>query len=186
MWTWFYKLASPPYVYGVAAAFVPWFLGLAAITIGYGLIAGLGFAPPDYQQGDAFRIIYVHVPSAYMSLFCYSAMALAGAIGLIWRIKMSYALAAATAPVGASFTAGATGSAFWIVTTAVTGVNSGAALASTGATATSAWIAGAAATSRISGISEISDISGDSRVGSTRPARAGLAPSDLLWKKTSL
>src|SRR6202044_4015831 len=90
---------------GAAASLAPWFLGLAAITIGYGLVDGLAFAPPDYQQGDAFRIIYVHVPSAYMSLFCYSAMAVAGAIGLIWRIKMAYALAAATAPVGASFTA---------------------------------------------------------------------------------
>ena len=104
MWTWFYKLASPPYVYRTAAALTPWFMTVAVIAIVCGMIGGLGFAPPDYQQGDAFRIIYVHVPSAYMSLFCYSAMALAGAIGLIWRIKMSYALAAATAPVGASFT----------------------------------------------------------------------------------
>jgi heme exporter protein C len=105
MWTWFYRLASPPYVYRTAAALTPWFMTVAAIAIGCGLIGGLVLAPPDYQQGDAFRIIYVHVPSAYMSLFCYTAMALAGAIGLIWRIKMSYALAAATAPVGASFTA---------------------------------------------------------------------------------
>ena len=105
MWTWFYRLASPPYVYRTAAALTPWFMTVAAIAIVCGLIGGLGLAPPDYQQGDAFRIIYVHVPSAYMSLFCYIAMALAGAIGLIWRIKMSFALAAATAPVGASFTA---------------------------------------------------------------------------------
>lgn len=105
MWTWFYRLASPPYVYRTAAALTPWLMTVAMIAIVCGLIGGLGLAPPDYQQGDAFRIIYVHVPSAYMSLFCYSAMALAGAIGLIWRIKMSYALAAATAPVGASFTA---------------------------------------------------------------------------------
>jgi heme exporter protein C len=104
MWTWFYRLASPPYVYRTAAALTPWFMTVAVIAIVCGLIGGLVFAPPDYQQGDAFRIIYVHVPSAYMSLFCYTAMALAGAIGLIWRIKMSYALAAATAPVGASFT----------------------------------------------------------------------------------
>jgi heme exporter protein C len=104
MWTWFYKLASPPYVYRTAAALTPWFMTVAVVAIVCGLIGGLGLAPPDYQQGDAFRIIYVHVPSAYMSLLCYSAMALAGAIGLIWRIKMSYALAAATAPVGASFT----------------------------------------------------------------------------------
>jgi len=105
MWTWFYKLASPPYVYRNAAALTPWFMTVAAISITCGLIGGLGFAPPDYQQGDAFRIIYVHVPSAYMSLFCYTTMAVAGAIGLIWRIKMAYALAAATAPIGASFTA---------------------------------------------------------------------------------
>ena len=105
MWTWFYRLASPPYVYRVAANLTPWFLTVAALTIGYGLIAGLVFAPPDYQQGDAFRIIYVHAPSAWMSLFAYTTMAVAGAIGLIWRIKMGHAVAAATAPIGASFTA---------------------------------------------------------------------------------
>jgi heme exporter protein C len=104
MWTWFYKLASPPYVYTCAAALAPWFLGLAALTLGYGVIDGLGFAPPDYQQGDAFRIIYVHVPSAWMSEFVYTVMALAGGVGLIWRIKMGHAVAAACAPVGASFT----------------------------------------------------------------------------------
>jgi heme exporter protein C len=104
MWTWFYKLASPPYVYAAAAALTPWFLGLAAITIGYGLVAGLVFAPPDYQQGDAFRIIYVHAPSAWMSLFAYTSMAIAAGIALIWRIKMGHAVAAASAPIGASFT----------------------------------------------------------------------------------
>jgi heme exporter protein C len=104
MWTWFYRLASPPFVYRVAKLFGPWFFGLAALTIGYGLIDGLVFAPPDYQQGDAFRIIYVHVPAAWMSTFCYTIMAVAGAIGLIWRIKIGHAVAAATAPIGASFT----------------------------------------------------------------------------------
>src|ERR1022692_1089076 len=104
MWTWFYRLASPPHVYRVAAAFTPWFLILATIAIGYGLIGGLAFVPPDYQQGDAFRIIYVHAPSAWLSLFAYSTMAVAGGIALIWRIKMGHAVAAATAPIGASFT----------------------------------------------------------------------------------
>jgi heme exporter protein C len=83
MWTWFYKLASPPYVYGVAAALVPWLLGAAALAMTYGLIAGLGFAPPDYQQGDAFRMIYVHVPSALLSLTAYTVMAAASAVALI-------------------------------------------------------------------------------------------------------
>jgi heme exporter protein C len=104
MWTWFYKLASPPFVYNTASALLPWFTCFAVVTLGYGLVGGLVFAPPDYQQGDAFRIIYVHVPSAWMSEFSYSLMAVAGAIALIWRIKIGHAVAAATAPIGASFT----------------------------------------------------------------------------------
>src|ERR1700759_1537396 len=104
MWTWFYKLASPPYVYGVAARFAPWLFGAAALTIGYGLIAGLGIAPPDYQQGEAFRMIYVHVPAAILSVTVYSIMAVASAVALIWRIKVGHAVAAASVPIGASFT----------------------------------------------------------------------------------
>jgi heme exporter protein C len=104
MWTWFYRLASPPYVYRVAARCTPWLLAGACIAMLYGLCDGLAFAPPDYQQGEAFRIIYVHVPAAVLSLFAYTLMATAGAIALIWRIKVGHAVAAAAAPVGASFT----------------------------------------------------------------------------------
>ena len=104
MWNWFYKLASPPYVYRLAAVLAPWLLGGAALCIGYGLVDGLVFAPPDYQQADAFRSIYVHAPSAWLSLSAYTLMAVAGGIGLIWRIKIGHAVAAAAAPIGASFT----------------------------------------------------------------------------------
>jgi heme exporter protein C len=104
MWTWFYRLASPPSVYRVAGVFAPWLLLSAAVFIVYGIIDGLAFAPPDYQQGDAFRIIYVHAPAGWLSMFAYTLMAIAGAVGLIWRIKMGHAVAAAVAPVGASFT----------------------------------------------------------------------------------
>src|ERR1700738_1825748 len=104
MWTWFYKLASPPHVYGAAAALAPWFLGLAAITISYGLFAGLLLAPADYQQGDAFRIIYVHVPSAALSLAVFVFMAICSGIYLIWRIKLADILAKVSAPIGAWFT----------------------------------------------------------------------------------
>src|SRR5271169_2567477 len=104
MWTWFYKLASPPYVYRVAAALMPWLFGSATLAMGYGLIAGLGIAPPDYQQGEAFRMIYVHVPAAILSLTVYTVMALASAVALIWRIKVGHAVSAAAAPIGASFT----------------------------------------------------------------------------------
>ena len=65
---------------------------------------GLVLAPPDYQQKDAFRIIYVHVPSATLSLSVYVVMAVAAGIGLIWRIKLAHAVAAACAPIGAWFT----------------------------------------------------------------------------------
>jgi heme exporter protein C len=85
-------------VYRVTGSLTSWFLPLAALAIGYGTIAGLVFAPPDYQQGDAFRIIYVHAPSAWMSLMSYTTMAVAGAIGLIWRIKVAHAVARCRSP----------------------------------------------------------------------------------------
>jgi heme exporter protein C len=69
-----------------------------------GTYGGLFLAPADYQQGDDFRIIYVHAPSAWMSLMVYTTMAISAAVGLIWRIKVAHAVAAACAPIGASFT----------------------------------------------------------------------------------
>jgi heme exporter protein C len=104
VWTWFFRLASPPHFYAVAGSLSSWLLVPAVILIGVGVFGGLILAPPDYQQGDAFRIIYVHVPSAYLSMTIYVTMAVAGAIGLIWRIKLAHAVAASCAPIGASFT----------------------------------------------------------------------------------
>ena len=102
-WTWFHKLASPPYLYRTAGRLLPW-LALPAVGLTLvGAYGGLLRAPPDYQQGEAFRIIYVHVPSAWLSLMAYTIMASAAAVGLIWRMKLAHALAAATAPIGASF-----------------------------------------------------------------------------------
>ena len=77
----------------------------ALALIALGAYGGLILAPADYQQGDAFRIIYVHVPSAYLSTMIYALMAVASAIGLVWRIKLAHAVAASAAPIGASFTA---------------------------------------------------------------------------------
>ena len=102
-WTWFHKLASPPHVYRIAGQLLPWFAIPAVALLAAGIYGGLVLAPPDYQQGDAFRIIYVHAPSAWLSLMCYTVMAVAAAVGLIWRMKLAHALAAATAPIGASF-----------------------------------------------------------------------------------
>jgi heme exporter protein C len=103
-WTWFHRLASPPYIYALARRLTPWFGWLSGLLILAGLYGGLVLAPPDYQQGDGFRIIYVHAPSAWMSLMVYTTMALAAAVGLIWRMKVAHAVAASCAPIGASFT----------------------------------------------------------------------------------
>jgi heme exporter protein C len=92
-------------VYRLAGTLTPWFGWCAALLIAVGLSWGLVLAPPDYQQGDGFRIIYVHVPTASLSLMIYTWMAVAAAVGLIWRIKVAHAAAGACAPVGASFTA---------------------------------------------------------------------------------
>src|SRR6201982_1498462 len=103
-WTWFHRLPPPPHAYARPARLTPWFAWPAALLMLAGLYGGLVLAPPDYQQGDGFRIIYVHAPSAWMSLMVYTTMAIAAAVGLIWRIKVAHAVAASCAPIGASFT----------------------------------------------------------------------------------
>ena len=89
----------------LARRLTPWLYGVSGVLFIAGLISGLVLAPPDYQQGESFRIIYVHVPSAWLSMFAYMVMACAAAASLIWRVKLGDVLARATAPVGASFTA---------------------------------------------------------------------------------
>ena len=103
-WTWFHRLASPPYFFRLAGRLAPWFGWLSLVCIAAGLYGGLWYAPPDYQQGDGFRIIYIHVPSAYLSMLGYTLLAVSAGIGLVWRMKMAHAVAAAVAPLGASFT----------------------------------------------------------------------------------
>lgn len=99
-----YRLASPNAFYELSGRALPWLAGATLLLFGTGLVWGLAFAPPDYQQGESFRIIYVHVPAAAFSMGVYVAMAVAGAIGLIWRIKVAAMVARSCAPVGAAFT----------------------------------------------------------------------------------
>ena len=105
MWTWFHQLSSPPHFYRMAGRLLPWFAWPALVLIVVGTWGGLVAAPADYQQGDGFRIIYVHVPSAWLSMFGYVSLAIAAGIGLIWRMKLAHVAANAIAPLGASFTA---------------------------------------------------------------------------------
>ncbi|MES0873437.1 heme ABC transporter permease CcmC [Sinimarinibacterium thermocellulolyticum] len=104
MWTWFHRLASPPHFFRLAERWLPWVGVTALALLAWGWIGGLVFAPPDYQQKDAFRIIYVHVPTAAASLSLYTLMAVAGAVALIWRMKLAECVLVATAPVGAGMT----------------------------------------------------------------------------------
>ena len=103
-WTWFHRFGSPPYFYRIAGKLVPWFAWLAALGGVAGLVGGLGLAPPDYQQGEGYRIIFVHVPAAVLSTMAYSVMATASAVGLIWRMNVAHAVAASCASIGAWFT----------------------------------------------------------------------------------
>ena len=104
MWKWIQKLASPKVFYETTNKLIPWFFWPFIVLIIIGLYWGLVLAPADYQQGESFRIIYIHVPSAWMSMLVYFIMAVAGGIGLIWQIKMAEVVAKVSAPIGATFT----------------------------------------------------------------------------------
>lgn len=104
-WAWFHKLASPPSAYAFARILRPWLLWPAVAMMAWAAYNGLFVVPPDYQQKDAYRIIFVHVPAASLSLLVYTMMAIAAGIGLIWRMKLAHAVAAACALPGAVFTA---------------------------------------------------------------------------------
>lgn len=99
---WFYQLASPRWFYDITSKLLPWFAIVALLLMVIGSIWGLAFAPADYQQGNSFRIIYIHVPTAILAQSCYMLMAVAGAIGLIWKIKVAHVIAKSCAPIGAS------------------------------------------------------------------------------------
>lgn len=101
---WLHKLGSPPVFYRFAGRVQPWTFALALLLAAVGLYGGLVLAPPDYQQGDAYRIIFIHVPCAWMSLSCYAAMAIAAVLALVWRIKLAEVVAMEAAPIGAAFT----------------------------------------------------------------------------------
>ncbi|MCB1995238.1 MAG: heme ABC transporter permease [Rhodoferax sp.] len=100
---WF-KYAAPQTFFLLAGRVVPWFAIAAAVLTAAGLYLGLWAAPTDAQQGDAYRIIFVHVPAAWMSMVVYLAMAFWAAIGLIFNSRLSSMLANALAPTGAWMT----------------------------------------------------------------------------------
>jgi len=104
MWKWLHPYANPETSYHFAGKILPWCARLAVIFLTIGLTWALLFAPADYQQGDTFRIFYLHVPAAMLSMGIYLGMAIAALSSLVWQLKLADASAAAMAPIGAAFT----------------------------------------------------------------------------------
>ena len=104
MFLWFHKLGSPPHFYRIAGRWIPWLGWIFLALLLYGLYGGLIAAPTDYQQGESYRIIFVHVPTAWMSLFIYVTMAVCGVVIIVWRMKLAEVVLISSAPIGASFT----------------------------------------------------------------------------------
>ena len=101
---WFHKLGSPPYFYRFAARLQPWLIGLTLLCTAAGLWYAF-HAPGDYLQGQSAKIMYIHVPSAGMSMLIYGFMAACAVVALVWHIKLTETLAMCAAPIGAAFTA---------------------------------------------------------------------------------
>ncbi len=100
----FHRLANPARFMRVSSRLLPWIGGAAALVLALGLVMALVLAPPDYQQGDTVRIMFIHVPAAWVSMMAYSLLAAASASGLVWRHPLADVAAEAAAPLGAGFT----------------------------------------------------------------------------------
>lgn len=103
-WTFFHKLGSPKWFFEISGKLLPWFIVIGISLLVIGTIWGLAFAPKDYQQGDSFRIIYLHVPSAILAQSCYLMMAVSALVSLVWKMKLADVFISSAAPIGALFT----------------------------------------------------------------------------------
>jgi heme exporter protein C len=104
MWKFLYQLASPKSFYQFTGAVIPVMSVICVLVLAVGFIWGLVFAPADYQQGDAFRIIYVHVPCAFLSMALYAFMGFLALLLLVWRIKLAGVMLRICAQTGACMT----------------------------------------------------------------------------------
>ena len=103
-WQWFHRWGSPKWFYQKTRRWPLYFGSFAILILIVGLSWGLAFAPMDAKQGNSMRIIYLHVPTAVLAMAGYYVMAIAGAIGLIWRMKLSFIVMKSAAPIGAVLT----------------------------------------------------------------------------------
>lgn len=100
-----HQFGSPAYYYQWTGRLISWLTAITAILFAVGLYCSFFIAPADYQQGESYRIMFIHVPSAWLSMIAYMVMAIAGVIALVWRIKVAEVTVMACAPIGAMFTA---------------------------------------------------------------------------------
>ena len=99
-----HRFANPARFRRIADALLPWVSVAAVVSLAIGVYLSLFVAPPDYQQGETVRIMFVHVPAAWMALFIYAVIAVASAVALIWKHPLAHIAAKAASPVGAAFT----------------------------------------------------------------------------------
>jgi heme exporter protein C len=100
-----HRFANPARFLRISNVVLPWAAGATVVLMIAGLYLSLVASPADYQQGDTVRIMYIHVPSAWMALFIYTNMAVAAAVGLVWKHPLADLFTKAAAPIGAGFTA---------------------------------------------------------------------------------
>jgi heme exporter protein C len=100
----FHKTGSPPWFYNFSGKLIPWLWAIFLAMTAVAMYLVFFNVPPDYQQGETIRIMYIHVPSAWMSMMIYGLMAIMGIIALVWRIRIMEVLVISSAPVGAAFT----------------------------------------------------------------------------------
>ena len=98
------RYANPTRFMALSGAALPWLAVATVVLFAVGLYLALVVSPPDYQQGETVRIMFVHVPAAWLALFAYLLMAIASAVGLVFRHPLADVAAKSAAPIGACFT----------------------------------------------------------------------------------
>ncbi|NBI40415.1 heme ABC transporter permease [[Haemophilus] felis] len=104
MWKWLHPYAKSETQYYLCAKFLPPTAFLSVVLLSVGLVWGLAYAPADYQQGNSFRIMYIHVPTAIWSMGIYASMAMAAFVALVWQLRQAHWAMIAMAPIGTVFT----------------------------------------------------------------------------------
>lgn len=105
LWRYLHRFTSPPVFERWARRLSPWFYGIALLLMVVGIYWALVKVPADYLQGESYRILFIHVPSAWMSMFVYVAMAVSAFFAVVWRTKLAEWMVISAAPIGAGFTA---------------------------------------------------------------------------------